>query len=316
MRRREFILALAGTAAWPLTAYAQTVTRVGVLITSNQEPFWTLFQEGMRDLGYRDSVDMRFEIRSADGRDDLLPALAAELAQLKVDVIVALGTPALAAASKVTRDIPIVMAGAGDPVGQGFIATLARPGGNITGMSVTTAELGPKNLEIIQEIIPSARRVAVLANAANPFSASFVEQLRPAGRDLRLDLVVRMIRATDELVPAFEAMTKAGTDAVIVQPSLPRPYVAELALRHRIAAVSPTSAFAAEGGLASYAANPSEIYRKSAVYVDKLLKGSKPGDLPVEQPKTFVLALNVKTAKGLNLIVPATLRARADEVIE
>jgi putative tryptophan/tyrosine transport system substrate-binding protein len=316
MKRREFVTLLGGAAAMPLVTYAQTVKRVGVLITANPEPFWTLFQEGMRDLGYHDGGNVRFEIRSADGRADLLPSLAAELAHLKVDVIVAHQTPALAAASKIARDIPIVMAGVGDPVGQGFVTTLARPGGNITGVSLTTAELGPKALEIIKEIIPSARRVAVLANAPDPFSASFVEHLRPAGRDLRLDLVVTMVRAADELVPAFEAMTKAGTDAVIVQPSLPRPYVAELAVRHRIPAVSPTPAFAAEGGLASYAANPSEIYRKSALYVDKILKGSNPADLPVEQPITFMLAVNLKTAKALNLIVPATLLARADEVIE
>ena len=173
MRRRDFIVALGATTPIilrPFGARGQERTkRVGVLITANPEPFWTNFQEGMRDLGYRDGSNVQFETRSADGKLDLLPGLAAELARLQVDVIVAHQTPAVAAARRAAPDIPIVMAAAGDPVGQGFISTLARPGGNITGLSGTTADLAPKSLELIHDIIPSVRRVAVLANAADPF---------------------------------------------------------------------------------------------------------------------------------------------------
>jgi putative ABC transport system substrate-binding protein len=320
MKRREFITFVGRAAAtWPLAAHAQQPARrakIGVLLSANPEPFWTLFREGIHGLGYIETRTVQFEIRRAEGNLALLPGLAKELVRLKVDVIICYQTPSVAAAQQVTRDIPIVMAGAGDPIGQGFIASLARPGGNITGMSGTTAELGPKTLELVREIIPSVRRVAVLANANDPFTKSFLEQLRPAGEALHLQIRVITVQRVEELDAAFSAMTRDAAQAVIVQPSLPRKRAADLALQHRILAVSPTSLFAAEGGLAAYAASPKEVFQKAAVYVDKILKGSKPADLPVEQPTIFVLSINLKTAKTLGLDVPATLLARADEVIE
>ena len=252
----------------------------------------------------------------AEGNLALLPGLAEELVRLKVDVIVPYQTPAVTAAQQATRDIPIVMAGAGDPVGQGFIASLARPGGNITGMSGTTAELGPKTLELVRDIMPSVRRVAVLANANDPFARSFLEQLRPAGETLHLPIQIITVQRAEELDAAFSAMKRDAAEAVIVQPSLPRKRAADLALQHRILAVSPTSLFAAEGSVAAYAASPMELFQKTAVYVDKILKGSKPADLPVEQPTKFVLRINLKTARALGIEVPAMLLGRADEVIE
>jgi putative ABC transport system substrate-binding protein len=299
-------------------AFAQQAktARIGVLNLANPEPFWTLLREGMRDLGYTEGQSLQFEFRTAEGNSDLLAGLAAELVRLKADVIVAYPTPAVVAVKQATREIPIVLAGAGDPVGTGLVASLARPGGNITGTSSTTAELGPKTLEIIRDIIPSVRRVAVLANASDPFTKSFLEQMLLGGQILHLEIQTVMVNGADELDSAFAAMKENTVDAVIVQPSLPRMRIADLALKNRIPAISPTGAFAAEGGLAVYGASRAEMMRKTAGYVDKILKGSKPADLPVEQPTKFELVINLKTAKALGLTIPPTIIARADEVIE
>ncbi|MGZ3360832.1 MAG: ABC transporter substrate-binding protein, partial [Xanthobacteraceae bacterium] len=241
---------------------------------------------------------------------------AAELVGLKVDVIVAYPSPAVAAVKQATREIPIVMLAAGDPVATGLVASLARPGGNITGTSSTTAEIGSKTLEVIRDIIPSVQRVAVLANSTDPFTKSFLEQIRLGGQTLRLDIATIMITGPGELDAAFATIKKDATDAVIVQPSLPRMRVADLALKHRVPAIAPTGAFAAVGGLAGYSASPSEMARRTAAIIDKILKGSKPADLPVEQPTKFELVINLKTAKAIGVNVPSTLLNRADEVIE
>jgi len=317
MRRREFMAGLGGAAAWPLAARAQRATaRIGILNFENPEPYRTGLREELRELGYTEGRNVQFEYRAAEGNRGLLPGLAAELVRLKVDVIVPYPTPAVVAARQATVEIPIVMAGAGDPVGTGLIVSLARPGGNITGTSSTTAELGPKTLEVIRDILPSVRRVAVLANATDPFTKSFLQQVQLGGQTLRLEIQTIMIQAAEELESAFATMKKNAADAVIVQPSLPRKRIAELALKNRIPAISPTGAFAAEGGLATYAASRAEMLRKTAAYVDKILKGSKPADLPVEQPTKFELVINLKTAKALSVTVPPTLLNRADEVIE
>jgi putative tryptophan/tyrosine transport system substrate-binding protein len=317
MKRRAFIAAVGGVAAWPLVALAQPLNTatVGVLVARNPEPFWTLFREGMRDLGYGDSK-IRYELRSAEGKPDLLSAFAAELVQSKANVIVAYLTPAIAAAKQATREIPIVMAGVGDPVATGFIANLARPGGNITGTASSGPEMGAKTLELVRDLLPSMRRVSVLANAGDPFAKPFLGQLQPAGEALHLQMQVIMIHAADELAPAFVTMKSSGTDAVVVQPSLPLQRIGDLAIQSLIPAVSPSIAFAREGGLAGYGAKPTEMYRKAASYVDKILKGSKPADLPVELPTQYELAINLRTAKVLGLPVPPFLLARADEVIE
>jgi putative ABC transport system substrate-binding protein len=319
MKRRKFIALLGGAAAsLPFAARAQQpkAATIGILNFENPEPFRTMLRDGLRELGYTEGGNLRLEFRSAEGERDRLAGLAAELVGLKVDVLVAYPTPAVVASKEATREIPIVMLAAGDPLGTGLVASLARPGGNITGTSSTTGESGSKTLEIVREILPSVRRVAVLANATDPFTKSFLEQLRLGGQALHLEIEVVMIKSADELDPAFAFMKKNATDAVVVQPSLPRQRVADLALTYRVPAIAPTGAFAALGGLAAYSASQAEMARRSAAAIDKILKGSKPADLPVEQPTTFELAINLKTAKALGITVPPTLLARADEVIE
>jgi putative tryptophan/tyrosine transport system substrate-binding protein len=319
MKRREFILALGGAAVTlPFAARAQQpkTATIGILNSENPEPFRTMLRDGLRELGYTEGGNLRLEFRSAEGERDRLAGLAAELVGLKVDVLVAYPTPAVVASKQATREIPIVMLAAGDPLGTGLVDSLARPGGNVTGTSSTTGEIGSKTLEIVREILPSVRRVAVLANATDPFTKSFLEQMRLGGQALHLEIQVVMIKSADELDPAFASMKKNVTDAVVVQPSLPRQRVADLALRYRVPAIAPTGAFAALGGLAAYSASLAEMARRSAAAIDKILKGSKPADLPVEQPTTFELAINLKTAKALGITVPPSLLARADEVIE
>ena len=323
MRRRAIITLIGGAAVmpvvfWPRAATAQPgkTVRIGILNLANPEPLGSLLREALRDLGYREGQNLQFEFRSAKEDSALLPGLAAELVGLKVDVVVAYPSPAVAAVKQATREIPIVMLAAGDPVATGLVVSLARPGGNITGTSSTTAEIGSKTLEVIRDIIPSVRRVAVLANATDPFTKSFLEQIRLGGQTLRLDIATMMITGPGELDAAFATIKKDATDAVIVQPSLPRMRVADLALKHRVPAIAPTGAFAAVGGLAGYSASQSEMARRTAAIIDKILKGSKPADLPVEQPTKFELVINLKTAKALGLHVPPMLLARADEVIE
>jgi putative ABC transport system substrate-binding protein len=316
MRRREFIALVGGAAAWPLAARAAKLPRLGVLVPANPEPFWSLFREGLREHGYAAGQSIQFEFRSADGKPDLLPTLAAELVRLEVDIIVASQTPAATAAKKATTKIPIVMAAAGDPVGTGLVASLARPGGNVTGLSGTTAELGGKIIELIREMLPSTRRIAVLANATDPFTRFFVQQIEAGGQTLGVAIQTIMVRGVEEFAAAFAAMVRERADAVVVQPSLPRKPAIDLALRHRLPPISPTPLFPSEGGLMSYSANQSTLYRRAAYYIDRILKGTKPADLPVEQPTKYDLVINLKTAKALGIDVPPILLARADEVIE
>jgi putative tryptophan/tyrosine transport system substrate-binding protein len=317
MKRREFIAIIGGAAAWPVAVRAQQskVPKLGVLVVANPEPFWTKFREGLRDLGYVDGENIQIEFRSAEGKPNLLPDLASDLVRLKVNIIVASSTLAVQAAKQATNEIPIVMAPAGDPVGTGLIASLSRPGGNVTGVSSTTAELAGKTLELIRDLLPSVSRVAVLANAADPFTKSFLEQIQLAAQTMGIDIQLFMLRAAEEFDTTFSKIDRQRADAVIIQPSLPHDRAIELALKHRLPAVSPRRAFAGEGGFMSYAPSPG-LFRRVAVYVDKILKGSNPADLPVEQPTKFELVINLKTAKALGLTVPPSLLARADEVIE
>jgi putative ABC transport system substrate-binding protein len=256
------------------------------------------------------------ESRWAEGNNDRLPELAAELVRLKVDIIVATQTPAVQAAKRATNTIPIVMAPAGDPVGTGIIASLARPGGNVTGLSAAISELAAKNLEFIREISPSVRRVAVLANKADPFTKPFLEHIELAGRSLGIKLQTMMISGEEEFDAAFTEMVRMRVDAVIVQGSLPRKRAVDLALKHRLLAVAAAPGFAEAGGLMSYVGVFTDLYREAAVYVDKILKGAKPSDLPVQQPTRFELVINLKTAKQIGLKIPPNVLARADKVIE
>jgi putative ABC transport system substrate-binding protein len=320
MRRREFITLLAGAAAWPLAARAQQpkVPTIGVLLVESpgSEQFWQQLRVELRKLGYVDGQSIRFEFRSDQGKATRLPELAAELVQLKVDIIVTWFTPAARAAKEATREIPIVMALAGNPVETGLVETLARPGGNVTGLSGVGAELAGKSVEAIVEILPSARRVAALGNAPDPFSKPFLEKIRLGGKATGIAIDSMTINGADELEAAFATMEKDRPDAVIVQPSLGLKRPIELALKYRIAAISIFREFAEEGGLMSYSSANADIYRRAAAFVDKVLKGAKPAELPVEQPTKFELVVNLKTAKALGLTIPQSRLLRADEVIE
>ena len=320
MRRRSFIAMLGGTAALPLLAsrpsHAQRRPTLGILLVGNREPFTTHFFAGLREMGYADKTGARIEFRSAEGKLDRLPALAAELVALKVDVLIASETPAVLAAKRATSTVPIVMAPAGDPVGTGLIDGLARPGGNITGLSAATAELAGKSIELIREVLPTASRVAALADPNNAFTKPFLEQIHLSAKANNTAVQVFLVRAAPDFEPAFAEMKASKIDAVIVQPTLPRGPAIEQALKHRVPAVSGNCAFADNGGLMSYAASLADPYRNAAIYVDRILKGTKPADLPVRQPTHFELVINMRTAKAIGVTIPPTLLARADEVIE
>ena len=319
--RRKFISALGGaTVAWPLAARAQqtSVHRVGALILgiADAESFRSALRKEMRKFGYVEGQNILFEFRSAEEKIALLPNLAAELVALKVDVIVALYTPCALAAQQATREIPIVVV-SGDPVGTGLVRSLDRPGGNITGVSMIAAELHGKCVELFHDMFPSIRRVAALGNAADPFSKPFIEQVLLAGRTTGIEITPPiMVRGPDEIDAAFAAMNKADAGAVVVQASLASKNAAELAVKHRLPAATIARSFADAGGLMSYGPDALDLFRRSAVFVNKILRGAKPSDMPVEQPTKFELVINLKTAKLLGLTIPESFMVRADEVIE
>jgi putative ABC transport system substrate-binding protein len=318
--RRCFLALLGGAAAvWSTTLYAQQrVPTIGVLVTGNPnpEPFLKGFREGLAHFGYAEGRNIRLEVRSAEGRGTLLPERAAELVRLKVDVIVGFLTPAVQAARHATSDIPIVMAPAGDPVGTGLVSSLARPGGNITGMSAAAAEVAAKNIELIRELFPSARRVAVLANETDPFTTPFLAQIGQGARRLGLGVESIMARPADPQQGAFEAMSAKRVDAVIIQGTMIRQETAELAIKHWLPSFGSNRLWPVNGGLMAYAPSFDEVYREAAGYVDKILKGRKPADLPVQQSSRFDLIVNLKTAKAIGLTIPESFLLRANEVIE
>lgn len=322
MRRRQFLWIVGGTAsAWSFPLRAQQSTKmpvVGILLTGNPDPaiFLTGFGQALREAGYTDRQNTRLEVRSADGNSSLLPEKAAELVALKVDVIVASLTPAIQAARHATNDIPIVMAPAGEPVATGLVASLARPGGNVTGVSAATAELAGKSLELVREVVPTARRIAVLANEADPLAKPFLEQIDRGARLIGLQIDTTMVRPETQLDTAFVDISSKKADALIVQGSLQRKELFDLAIKHRLPSFSSNRQVAITGGLVTYAADSREVLRGAVGYVDRILKGAKPADLPVMQPTKFELVINLKVAKEMGLIVPPSLLARADEVIE
>ena len=320
MKRRTFISLVGGTAVWSLGAFAQEakVRRVGALLIGNADAqsFRNELREGLRELGHIEGQNILFEFRSAEEVLDRLPALAADLVRLKVDVIVALYTPCGLAAKNATRDIPIVLL-TGDPLGTGLVASLARPGGNITGLSLMAAETHGKLVELLRDMIPATRRVAVLANAADPAFAKLVlEQVEVAARITGIDVQPIMVRGSEDLDTAFAAAAKGRADAVVVQGSLSSKRATDLALEHRLPAAGLPRSFAEVGGLMSYGADGPDLFRRTAQFVHKILQGSKPTDMPVEQPTKFELTLNLKTAKALGIDVPLFFQQRADVVIE
>lgn len=320
MRRRDLIALVIGAAViGPAAGLARQpkLPTVGVLVVGKPDPHPTLkaLREELRKLGYVEGRNIHLEVRSAEGKLDRLPALAAELVRDRVDVIGAWMTPTVLAAKGATSDIPIVMIGAGDPVGMGIVASLARPGGNITGMASQTPELAAKQVELLKEALPSLGRIAALCNAADPFSKPFLQHIERAGKAEGIEIVPVEVTAGFALDAAFPAMVANKVGAVIVQPSLPLVHIARLALRYRIPAVSP-GPFAGVGGLMSYANDPAEGPRLAASFIGRILKGAKPADLPVQQPMRLQLVVNLKTAKALGLNLPPSFVLRADEVIE
>ncbi len=321
MRRREFIKGIGGAAiAWPLAARAQQskVWRVGVLILGNADAqsFGTELREGLRKSGYIEGQNIEYVFRSADNNITVLSKLAAELVVLKVDVLVALYTPCALAAQKATRDIPIVTV-SGDPVGLGLVASLAQPGGNITGISLMAPELHGKCVELFRDMLPSVHRVALVGNGADPLSKPMLEQVQLVGRTTGIEIApVVMVSGQDELDAALSRAKEARADAVVVQASLSTQHLVNLAFKHRLPVATVSRSFAEVGGLMSYGVDGPDAFRRTAVFVDKILRGGKPADLPVEQPTKFELVINLKTAKALDLKISEQVLLRADTIIE
>src|SRR5262245_18810368 len=324
MKRREFITLLGGAAAaWPLSTNAQQAESkytVGILVAGNNVAELTTVVAALRELGWVEGKNVVFEPRFAENRLERLPELATDLVHLKVDVIAAAGTLAPLAAKRATSTIPIVMTAAGDPLGSGLVASLARPDGNVTGMSLMVPDLGGKRLELLKEVMPQLAHVAVLWNAANPYSALVFKETQAAGRTLGIEVQSLEVRAPDDFDGAFEAARRQRPDALItVEDPLTtsqRQLVADFTAEQRLPSLHGVREFAAAGGLMSYGASLADLFRRAAGYVDKILRGAKPADLPVQQPSKFELVINLKTAKALGLTVPLTLQASADEVIE
>jgi putative ABC transport system substrate-binding protein len=320
--RREFITLVVGVAAaWPLSARAQQprMARIGILVLTNADA-QLLTRElrlGLRDLSYAEDRNFTFQTRSADGDVARLPELAAELVRLQVDVIVATFTPCALAAKQATSTIPIVMVAVADPLGARLVESLARPGGNITGFSNMAAETAGKSVELFRDMIPSIRRVAVLAYPVDPFTTPLLEQVGLAGRTTGIEIKpIAMARGPDEVESAFASMKQENAEAVVVQGIFFSGAIARLALQYRLPTASVVRQFAQAGGLFSYGADVRDIFRRSAVLVHKVLLGTKPSDLPVELPTKFELVLNMNTAKALGIEVPWFFQQRADEVIE
>ena len=313
-----FLAPLATEAQQPTKVYRIGRLNPGPPIEPN--PGLEAFRQGLRDLGYVEGQNLVIEDHHTEGNQERLRDLATELVRLKVDVIVAGGTAAVRAAQHATRTIPIVMAATSDPVGEGFVASLAQPGGNITGLSWLAEELPGKRLELLKEMVPQSTRIAVVVNPAWPAFESRMHNLTMAAQALGLHLHVVEVRRADELDTAFAALTQAGADAIIVmeEPLLIdhlRRRIADLAATHRLPTMYSWKSSVDAGGLMSYGPNMRDMPRRAAVYVDKLLKGAKPADLPVEQPTKFEFVINLKTAQALGLTIPPTILFQADEVI-
>jgi putative ABC transport system substrate-binding protein len=328
MERRTFLIMVPGSLALPLAVEAQQagkVARIGYLALNlaGNPHLPEAFRQGLRDLGYVEGRNVVIEYRDAEGKVERLPALAAELVALKVDVIVTGGTPHALAARQATRTIPIVFAGVLDPVTSGLVTSLARPGGNVTGSSLLAPDLVGKGLEQLKQAAAGVSRVAVLwqpgAHGART-EKDILKRAEVAARELGMRLQFVEVREPADLVKAFSEMSRAraGALTVIGNPMFfdERMRLVDLTARHRLPAVCPWREFADAGGLMSYGANLADSYRHAATFMDKILKGAKPGDLPVEQPTKFELVINLKTAKTLGLTIPRSLLLQADQVIE
>jgi putative ABC transport system substrate-binding protein len=323
--RRAFLLTMWLGLLAPTTAEAQAVKvwRIGYLDQGSAEgakAYVEAFRQGLRDLGWVEGKNIAMEVRFAEGKTDRLPALAADLVRLKVDVIVTSSTPAALAAKRATTTIPIVIGFAADPVGSGIVRSLARPGGNITGWTHQGLELREKYLELLKEAVPRATRFGVLWNPANPVHQSSMKVIEAAAQRLKVELYLMGVQDSKELEGAFSALAGKRADALIVYPDGlfldQKALIVSLAARRRLPAMYGIREYVEAGGLMAYGTNLSQMYRLGASLVDKILKGAKPADLPVEQPTKFELVINLKTAKALGLTIPPSLLGRADQVIQ
>jgi putative tryptophan/tyrosine transport system substrate-binding protein len=325
VRRREFITLLGGAAvAWPLAARAQqpgklpTIGFLGTTTPSAWSQWVAAFVQRLRDLGWIEGRTVAVEYRWAEGRDERFAEIAAEFVRLKVDVIVTSGT-ALLAAKQATSVIPIVFAVANDPVSSGFVASLSRPGGNVTGLSLQSTDVAGKRLELLREVVPGLRRLAIMAHVGNPGAVLELAGIQAAARALGLEVATLEIRRAEDIAPTFE-MLKSRADALYVETdalmSTHRIRINTLALATRLPTMHGGRAYVEAGGLMSYGPNYTDLFRRAADLVDKILRGQKPSDIPVEQPTTFDLVINLTTAKALRLTIPESFLLRADEVIE
>jgi len=324
--RRELLAALGGAAAaWPLAARAQqagkppTIGFLGQTTLSGGSEWVAAFVQRLHELGWNEGRTIAIEYRWAEGREERFAEIAAEIVRLRVDVIVTSGTPQVLAVKQATSVIPIVFATAGDPVGTGVVASLARPGGNVTGLSVQHSDLAGKRLELLREVVPGLRRVAIIGNFGNPAIMLDLSEVQAAARTLGLEVATLDIRHAQDIVPAFEALKGRSealyvcTDALI---NTNRIRINILAVGARLPTMHGSRDYVEAGGLMSLGANFPDQFRRAADYVDKILRGTKPGNIPVEQPTKFDLVINLTTAKALGLAIPETFLARADEIIE
>ncbi len=326
MRRREFLGVLGGAAAvWPLAARAQqagklpTIGFLGALSPSESSSWVAAFLQRLRELGWIEGRNIAIEYRWAEGRSDRLAQFAAEFVQLKVDIITTWATAPALAAKQATSVIPIVFATAGDPVGTGLVASLARPSGNATGLSLQLKETAGKRLELLREVLPNLRRLAIMANVGAPAAVLDMVEIQETVRTLGLEVTTLEIRRAEDIAPAFEALKgRAEALYVVIDPllNINRTRINSLALSARLPTMHGIRENVQAGGLMSYGPNFPTMFRRAADFVDKILRGAKPGEIPVEQPIKFDLIVNLTTAKALGLEIPPILLARADEVIE
>ena len=325
MKRREFISLLASAAAWPLAASAQqpgklpTIGFLGPTTASAQSQWIAAFVQRLRERGWIEGRTVAIEYRWAEGRSERYTEIAAEFVRLKVDVILTQNTPPVLAAKQVTSVVPIVFASAGDPVGTGVVASLARPGGNVTGLSSQGTDTAAKRVELLREVVPTLRSLAIMANVGNAFTVLEMDEVQAAAHTLGLEVATLEIRRAEDIAPAFEAL-KAQADALYVcgEPlvNTNRVRVSTLALGARLPTISNFREYVEAGGLMYYGANFADLFRRAADFVDKILRGAKPNDIPVEQPTKFDLIINLTTAKALGLTIPEAFLLRANEVIE
>ena len=325
MKRRTFIAALGGAAAWPLAARAQQAGKLPIIgflgaTTPSAQSQWTAaFVQRLRELGWIEGRTVAIEYRWAEGRSERAAEIAAEFVRLKVDVIVTSGTSPVLAAKQATAVIPIVFAAAGDPVGTGLVASLARPGGNVTGLSLQAIDYVGKKLELLREVVPGLRRLAIVVNVGSPIGVLELGEVQAMARTLGLEVITSEIRRAEDIAPAFEALKgRAEALYVVTDPLLTtnRARIHTLAMGARLPTMHDGREYVEGGGLMSYGPNRPDLFRRVADHVDEILRGAKPADIPVEQPTKFDLIINLTTAKALGLEVPQSLLGRADEVIE